>query len=189
MLPRSMYPDALAQAKRITVPECESCKAVWEDAEPHFRNIILALWNSDALPADSRVESMWRGFRESDGRRRARDVSSLMRSVDIGSTTREKIYPAQDPRFNLILRRVVRGLAAEHGLGSPISDESVVCDVMRWEVPPAFAAEFTWHTIAPDFFRYGYVALPDDSLHSFWLLQFSRSLLFFGAVTQATSEA
>ena len=50
-------------AMRITVSECTDCKKIWEDAEPHFRNILLGIWNAEALPVDSRVESMWRGLR------------------------------------------------------------------------------------------------------------------------------
>jgi hypothetical protein len=53
---------------------------------------------------------------------------------------------------------------------------------MRWQVPQALEEEFTWHTIAPNFFRYAYGSLQDDSLHSFWLLQFSKNLLFFGII-------
>lgn len=184
-----MYPDSLPQVKRITVPECDACKAIWEDAEPHFKNILLAIWNPDSLPTDNRVASMWRGFQQRDGKRRTRDLLSLIKSTTVGTTTRERIYPAQDPNFNLILRRIVRGLAAEHGLPSPLSDESVVCDVMRWEVPPAFVAEFSWHTIAPDFFQYAYTEAPDESLHSFWLLRFSKNLLFFGAVARMQGKA
>lgn len=178
----------MGDVKRITVPECKVCKAIWEDAEPHFKNLILAIWNADALPLDTRVASMWRGFQQCDGSRRARDVYELIKTGTVNGAAREWIYPAQDARFNLILRRIVRGLVAKHSFGTAVPDDSVVCDVMRWEVPPAFETDFTWHTIAPNFFRYAYALSPDASLHSFWLLHFSKNLVFFGAVNRTPAE-
>ncbi len=185
VLPKSIYPDSLPNAKRITVAECLDCKTIWEDAEPHFKNVILSIWNADILPSDSRVESMMRGFQAIDGQRRAKELLALIESAYIDGKKREKIYPAKDSRFNLILRRIVRGLIDEHKLGTSISDERVYCDVMLWQIPPAFEADLKWHVIADGFFRYAY-SMPDDaSMHSFWLLQFSKNLLFFGAVEPA----
>lgn len=95
---------------------------------------------------------------------------------------RIKIYPTEDDRFNLILRRIVRGLAHAHGLGTSIPDTRVKCDVMRWLVPPTFENEMAWHTIAPAFIEYGYKTVNDQEIHSFWLIRFSKQLLFFGRV-------
>lgn len=184
-----MYPDSLPEVRRITVSECTTCKMIWEDAEPHFRNILLGIWNSDALPTDNRVDSMWRGFHEKDGRRRASELHALFQPNRPGTPGREVIYPANDDRFNLILRRIVRGLAAEHAVGYAIPDAAVVCDVMRWEIPPAFETELVWHVIAPAFFSYTYVAGLEEPLHSFWLLRFARNLLFFGAVERHHRDA
>ena len=189
VLPRSIYPDSLPNAKRITVAECLDCKKIWEDAEPHFKNVLLAIWNSDALPSDNRVESMWRGYREKDGQRRAKELLVLIEQTQANGKKREMIYPAKDVKFNLILRRIVRGLCNEHDLGTSISDERVFCDVMLWSIPPAFEADFTWHRIADDFFQYTYSRPNDESMHSFWLLRFSRNLLFFGTVANELSKA
>lgn len=188
ILPKSMYPDSLPNAKRITVAECLACKAIWEDAEPHFKNILLSIWNSEALPSDSRVKSMWRGFQEKDGQRRAKELLELFVPAQADGKDREIIYPAKDPKFNLILRRIVRGLSDKHKLGTSISDERVFCDVMRWKIPPAFEADLTWRVIADDFFRYAYSRLNYESMHSFWLLRFSKNLLFFGTVTNEPSK-
>lgn len=189
VLPANIYPDGIPKVQRITVSECQSCKILWEDAEPHFRNILLGIWNSDSLPVDNRIDAMWRGFHAADGRRRAKELFDLIQPSRSTLRGREVIYPANDARFNLILRRIVRGLAAKHRIGHAIPDESVTCGAMIWEVPPAFASTFLWHVIAPDFFAYAYAANLEDSLHSFWLLQFSRHLLFFGAVERQKSGA
>lgn len=182
VLPANMYPDSMPAVQRITVAECEKCKMLWEDAEPHFRNILLGIWNADALPVDSRIDAMWRGFSAADGRRRAKELHALIEPRGPAAPEREVIYPAKDDRFNLVLRRIVRGLAASHQVGYAIPDHAVTCDAMLWEVPPAFEPDFRWHVVAPEFFRYAYATDLDETLHSFWLLRFSRHLLFFGAV-------
>ena len=183
ILPRSIYPDSLPNAKRITIPECIECKSIWEDAEPHFKNILISIWNSDTLPSDSRTNSMWRGFLEKDGQRRVKELLALIEPAQSDGKSREMIYPAKDLKFNLILRRIVRGLSNIHHLGTPITDRRVICDAMRWSIPPTFEDNLTWHVIADDFFRYTYSYFNDEPMHSFWLLQFSKNLLFFGTVS------
>lgn len=187
VFPRSIYPDALSGARRITVPECEACKALWEDAEPQFRNVIVSIWDPEVAPTDSRTSKLWRSFDKVDGRRRLRDLSALLRPEQVAGKSRAKIYPEEDERFCLILRRIFRGLSHEHGLGTAIPDSLVVCGVMRWLVPPSFEPEFTWHTVAPDFIAYGYARI--DPAHTFWLLRFSKHILFFGSVERVTGEA
>ena len=189
VLPANMYPDSMPGVHRITVAECEKCKLLWEDAEPHFRNILLAIWNSDALPVDNRVDAMWRGFSAADGRRRAKELHELIKPSGPASPGREVIYPAKDERFNLVLRRIVRGLAAEHRIGYAIPDSAVTCDVMLWEVPPAVRLELRWRVVAPDFFSYAYATNLDETLQSVWLLRFSQHLLFFGVVERQQSDA
>ncbi|TNJ36549.1 hypothetical protein FGF66_11795 [Chlorobaculum thiosulfatiphilum] len=172
----------MPEVQRITVAECEKCKKLWEDAEPHFRNILLGIWNPTVLPVDNRVDAMWRGFKSVDGRRRAKELLVLMKPSVSGVPGRFVIAPTEDARFNLILRRIVRGLAAVHKVGYAIPDAAVTCGVMRWEVPPAFESVLQWHIVAPDFFSYAYTKELDGKLNSFWQLQLSKQLHFFGVV-------
>lgn len=180
VLPRSMYPNTLPTAKRITVSECLECKKLWEDAEPHFRNIILSIWDSEMLPSDNRVASMLRSFKQLDGLRRA--TALLARIESTAGSERETIYPAKDPQFNLVLRRIVRGLCHEHQLETAVEDARVYCDVMRWEIPSEFEAMLTWNSISENLFRYAYAVINDDQINSFWLLHFSKHIVFFGVV-------
>jgi len=189
VIPQALYPVSLPQARRITVPECTDCKALWEDAEPHFRNIMIAIWDPDQIVKDNRYLSMQRSLLQCDGPRRLQDFLDRLVSVDTHTSERQMIYPAKEPWCNLILRRIIRGLCHFHGFGTAIADSRVRCDVMLWSVPEAFQPEFTWHEIAPGFFRYGYARVGDDCLHSFWLIRFSQHIEFFGAIEATESRA
>lgn len=101
---------------------------------------------------------------------------------------RDIIYPAKDPEFNLILRRIVRGLAYEHKLAEYVSDKQVFCDFMPYRIPPSFEAEMTWEAIAPDFIEYGYHLFEDETLHSFWVISFYGHIKFFGRVAKIGHE-
>ncbi len=181
---RALFPDNLPKAPRITVPECLTCKGLWDAAEPQFRNILVAIWNPEQLPIDSRAAKMWRSFEKS--KRLHREFIALMKPVGNLDDGRYTIYPAEDEDFSLILRRIVRGLAHWHGFDTAITDSRVSCDVMRWSIPPAFERKFTWHTIATDFISYTYKEIDDQYAQSFWLIRFSKQILFFGYVAQAS---
>jgi hypothetical protein len=188
VIPKSLYPDSLPNAQRITVPECMDCKALWEDAEPQFRNTMVAIWDPETVVEDSRWRKMQRSMSKCDGPRRYRDFIDLLVAQNTPKGKRHAIYPAKDPQCNLILRRIVRGLCHHHGLGSAIADSRVWCDVMQFSVPEAFRSEITWHELSPGFCTYGYTVLGDERFHSFWLIRFSNhAKSFCGAI--AAGEA
>jgi hypothetical protein len=137
VLSGSTYPKSLTSAPRITVPECLECKILWESAEPQFRNLLTGIWNSTALPEDSRTSKMMRSFQKCDGKKRACEVLKQIVNTQEGY----KIFPLKDECFNLILRRIVRGLSHHHGLESSVRDERVVCFPAKYEIPPAFRAQ------------------------------------------------
>ena len=156
VIPKNLYP---AETKAITVPECKECKAIWEDAEPHFRNIMMAIRDPEKVIKDDHFARMQRSFKKCDGPRRLKELLDLIVPASPPNQEREMLYPAENSAFNLILRRIVRGLCHVEKLGSPVADNRVRCDVIKCDVPEAFKPEFTWREIAPGFFRYGYVFL------------------------------
>lgn len=180
VIPKNLYP---AETQAITVPECDVCKAIWEDAEPIFRNIMMAIRDPEKVIKDDKHDRMQRSFNKCDGPRRLKEFLDLIVPAPPPNQGREMLYPAKDPAFNLILRRIVRGLCHVKELGSPVADKRVLCDVMKCEVPEGFKPDFKWSVIAPGFFRYGYVFLDSDDLHSFWLLRFYNHIEFFGYVS------
>ncbi|WP_296643532.1 hypothetical protein [Thiobacillus sp. 65-1402] len=120
---------------------------------------------------------MFRSFKQPDGRRRANDLLARIKSGE-----QEAIHPAKDSLFNLVLRRIVRGLCHKHQIETAVEDHRVHCDVMRWEIPQEFEAMLTWNSISDNFFRYAYAVINDHQINSFWLLHFSKHIMFFGVV-------
>ncbi|MDZ7862411.1 hypothetical protein [Acidovorax sp.] len=140
-------------------------------------------------PTDSRAQKLWRSFDQKDGYRRARELAGLFRAATVEGQSRTKIYPAEDEKFNLVLRRIVRGLSHHHGLATAVPDQFVQCEEMRYVVPPVFENEFSWHTIAQDFITYGFTALDDEKVKFVWLIRFSKHIVFIGRVRNASSDA
>lgn len=185
VISRNLFHEFLpVDTQRITVPECEKCKAAWEDAETHFRNVFVLIWDSLKLQNDRRLDKMRRSFQQPDGPRRWRDLVNQIVPANPPNGKREAIYPAKDPLCCMILRRIVRGLSHHHNLGSPIQDHLVEVGPMPYELPPAFEEEMTWHQLAPDFFKYGFCQIDDDDIRSFWVMFFSNHIRLFGVIFQ-----
>ncbi len=123
--------------------------------------------------------SMMRSFQKIDGKKRASEVLKQIVNTQEG----DKIFPLKDEGFNLILRRIVRGLSHHHELESEVRDERVVCVPAKYEIPPAFRAQITWHTISEGFFKYGYASVSESGVASFWDLRFSTHIRFYGVVS------
>ena len=164
VVPGCLYPPSKATSKvqRITVPACESCNKSWVDDEPHFRSVLLLA--GDATPV---VRELWEGktrrsFQQPDGERRRRDLAELLRPEG----ERHKIFPADDPRFMRVLRKVIRGLSHHHGLLTPVSDEQVWADVQRYPVADSLLEEMTRAHAEPDIIEYRFHRLKWDGMNS-----------------------
>lgn len=183
VISRSLYPDSLPNIQRITVPECPECKLIWERAESSFRNIMIAIWNPEQIEKDNRYEKMMRSFRKSDGHSRFRHFMNCLVSESSSDGERDLIYPIKDPEFNLILRRIIRGLCHYHKIGTAIADDRVFCHIMQFQIPESFKFDFCWHEISPGFCCYAYAIINDNNLHSFWLIRFSQHIEFFATIS------
>src|SRR5947209_1218849 len=57
VIPRSLYPSTVdSRVQRPTVPECAECKKAWQDAEAHFRAIVVMAGDPNA-----EVMELWNG--------------------------------------------------------------------------------------------------------------------------------
>jgi hypothetical protein len=126
-----------------------------------------------------------RSFRQSDGRRRFMDVWANMTAIQTPAGERHKIFPASDPRFLRVLRKIVRGLHYHHRLLSPIPDELVGADVVRVPIPKDITDSMPRYDFGPDIFEYQFETFDrfaEIPMMSGWLLTFFENRTFAGWV-------
>jgi len=184
VVPRGLYPPSKAgsRVQRITVPACSRCNSGWADDEPHFRTVLLLAGEANPI-----VRELWEGktrrsFLQPDGGRRRRHVAQLLIPVELPEGERHKIYPADDPRFMRILRKVIRGLCHHHGLLPVVSDDQVWADVQRYPIPSELFDEMTKAHAMPDIIEYRYSHVQADDIHSTWHLRFFERAAFYAIV-------
>lgn len=187
VFPKCLYPLSKANSKiqRLTIPACNECNNGWADDEAHFRD-VLAVAGDD--PNFSRNElfngTVLRSFEDVDGQKRIDDLLAIIKPVKVGNDQRRKIYPAEDERVLRVVRKVIRGLSYYHKLGSPIQDERIWVDVLRYSIPDEYVKTMQYHHREKDIADYLYSALDEDNLHSVWIIRFFESVIFVGLVSQ-----
>jgi hypothetical protein len=135
VIPRCMYPaNAAPQVQRPTVPECQRCKVAWQDAENHFRNVLVIAGEPNSAVMEQWEGPVLRSFGHSSGRRWLADLYEQMVEVDTPVGVQHKVYPARDPRVMLVVRKIIRGLAHYHDIGTAIPDSHVWADVLRYPI-------------------------------------------------------
>lgn len=186
VLQKSMYPEVNCEAvQRITVPECGRCKAIWQDAEDHFRSVIALA----AADLNKHADAQWDGpisrahRREEDGLQRQ---AELLKWVVANETPEGKEYVlhlAQIDKVLLVVRKMVRGLCRHHALATQVADHQVLA--MQYEDSPPPGAEAVEYNHVPGVFRYSYFHqhLERDAIHVSWLLTFYERVSFIGLVS------
>lgn len=184
IISKSLYPASTPnQIQRPTVPECERCKLIWTDAETQFRNVVVIA--GEANPA---VYEKWnvvlRSFDKPSGKKWLSDLWAEMVPISTEPLMRHKIYPHKDASVNLVLRKIVRGFSAYHGLGDCIPDDHVWVGYVPDALPQPVRAESLGFSLGNDFVQYGYVLLDDvPEVRSMWLLRFFGSRDFMGLIS------
>jgi hypothetical protein len=115
---------------------------------------------------------------------------SSPRPVDTPEGERHKIYPASDDRFLNVMRKVVRGLHYHHNLWSPVPDEMVYVDLLRFIVPNEFLDAMPIYHRKPDIFKYQFEVFDqfeDILMSSAWLLAFFENRKFIALVWKPDS--
>ncbi|CUS36004.1 hypothetical protein COMA2_200013 [Candidatus Nitrospira nitrificans] len=181
VVPRGLYPPSKvgSRVERITVPACSRCNSGWAD-EPHFRTVLVG--EANPIVRELREGKTRRSFLQSDGDRRRRHVAQLLMPVELAEGERHKIYPADDPRFMRILRKVIRGLCHHHGLLPVVSDDQVWADVKRYPIPSELLEEMTKAHVMPDIIEYRFSHVQADDIHSTWHLLFFERTPFYAIV-------
>lgn len=166
----------------LTVRAHKSCNGIWSDDEVHFRNVLLLAGEASATVNEVWSDETLPSFREADGRRRIRDLVQGMEPVEVGGEERHVIYPARDPAVLRVLRKIVRGLCYEHFDLTPVADEQIWVDVLKFQVPDSLRAEATYSHRDPSVVHYLRYAFPESHLHSGWLITFYERCEFIAIV-------
>lgn len=168
--------------QRITVPACSRCNNGWADDEPHFQTVLLLAGDANPIVRELWESKTRRSFLQPDGHRRRRDVDQLLIPVELSEGKRHKIYPADDPRFMRILRKIIRGLCHHHGLLPVVFDDQIWADVQRYHIPSEILEKMTKPPCDADIIEYRFEHVQTDDIHSSWHLRFFERTPFYAIV-------
>ena len=186
VLQKSLFPKSgFEKVQRITVPECISCKAIWEDSEDEFRSFIALA----AADVSSFAEQQWDGpisrahNRKEDGAQRMQGILSRIIEKQTSNGVEPRLMPHLSEKVNLTVRKMVRGLCHHHGLATNVQDHQVLTGMHPNE--PVSRSKRVVFDYLPGVFRYQYYALHrnNQSVHIHWLLTFYDHVSFLGMVS------
>ena len=186
VIPRCLYPrsKSASHVQRLTVDACVNCNNGWADDEAHFRNVLLLAGESNEVVREIWKTTAARSFVQPDGEKRLRDLIQQMKPVQLSGAERHMIYPGEDFRVMRVVRKVIRGLCCHHGLRSPVADNQVWADVLKYVVPQEFLDEMPIHHREKDVVEYRYLPLTYGDMESMWLLTFFEKRTFIGIVSK-----
>jgi hypothetical protein len=190
VFPKCLYPPSKSNSKvrRLTVPACRNCNSSWADDEAHFRNVlVLAGEAPNAARQELWGKTVLRSFDKFDGLKRVQDLIAIMKPVMVAGNERFMVFPANDDRVMHVVRKVIRGLCHYHKVVSPLSDQRIWADVLRYAVPQEFLDQMGYTHREHDIVEYRWQVLNDEGINSVWLITFFERLTFIGLVSMSGS--
>lgn len=188
VFPKCLYPLSKSQSKvqRLTVPSCRDCNRGWARDEAHFRNVLVISGEApNAARQELWVTSIRRSFDEVDGTRRVKDLVARMKPVTVAGRERHMIFPGQDKQVMRVIRKVIRGLCYHHNVLSPVSDQRVWADVLKYIVPQEFFDQMGYDHREQEIAQYRWQILNEDGINSVWLITFFERVTFIGLVSMS----
>ena len=110
----------------------------------------------------------------------------MLVTVKVHDEDRKMIYPARSAAVLRVLRKIVRGLAHHHGIGTAIPEDRVWVDVMKYSIPPDLLKAETFHHRDPEIFEYWFNETSEDGLSSLWFLKFYEKREFIATIASAS---
>jgi len=186
VFPKNLYPKSKSKSKiqRLTIPACNKCNNSWSDDEVHFRNMLVLAGDPSTIVKKELWETtIKRSFSQIDGFKRLKDLSERMKQVNIDGQKRNMVYPGDDQRVVRIIRKIIRGLSYYHGLVTPIAEDNIFVDVLKFEIPEEILEEIECHHRDKDIVEYRYQVFDQLDFHSGWLITFFRTVTFVGVIS------
>jgi len=187
VIPSCFYPEskATSRVQRITVRACRPCNDGWADDEAHAKHVLLLAGESNAA-----VQELWPSARRAmtvadDAKRRLFDVVARLVPTTIDGHERQVIYPGKDERVMRVIRKIVRGLSAHHGVEMAIPDDRVWADVVDPPPPPELLNGIELRHVERDVIEYWYDDSEHPTIQSVWFLRFFERRPFVDVVRRA----
>jgi hypothetical protein len=158
VVPRCFYPPskATSRVQRITIRACRPCNDGWADDEAHTKHVLLVAGEPNAAVQELWASALRAMTIHADGHRRLFDLAERLVPMTIDGRERHVIYPARDPRVVRVIRKIVRGLSAQHHIGTAVPDDRVWVDVLDPPPPPELLDSVELHHVERDIIEYWY---------------------------------
>lgn len=186
VIPNCMYlSDTDPIIQRPTVPECSECKKIWQDAENQFRNVMVIAGTPNRAVMEQWEGPITRSFKKPSAGKWIKALVNQMVAIKNKEGPIYKIYPANDPEFMLVIRKIIRGFCHYHGIATAVSDKRVWADILKYQIPPYIKKKMKWFNIGSELLEYAYEITNDKELniHSAWYLRFYEQREFVGCIT------
>lgn len=186
VFPSCLYPPSKSQSKvqRMTIPACDQCNNGWSDDEAHFRDLLVIAGDKpNAVRRELFQGPVKRSFEKADGKRRLEDLLSQMIPTKKESKDRYMVFPADDGRLMRVVKKAIRGLCAHHNIGSPVSEQRVWVDVLRYQILNEYFQSFKYHHREADIAEYWYSLVYEEGIESAWIIRFFETVVFIGLVS------
>lgn len=175
VIPKCLYPKNydFSNINLVTVPACRKCNNSFSDSEAHFRNIFTLISNPNNISREL-FKKVIRSLYKEDGKKRLSDILNVavIKNDDL------TIYPLKDEKVKVVIRKIIRGLCCFHSLLSPKTEQQIVVDFKKYNIPENFLKEMNYHHQGKDIIEWRYIVMNEKTFHSFWLLRFFKKVEF-----------
>jgi hypothetical protein len=96
------------------------------------------------------------------------------------------IFPGQDPRVLRIVTKSVRGLSYFHKVLFPLAEDQVQAGIVPFQIPEAFTDSMPYGERDPNVVRYWHTQFHEGEIHSAWLIQYFKKVMFIARVRRPT---
>ena len=126
-----------------------------------------------------------RSFNRFYGLKRVQDLIAIMKPSKIAYDEKFIIFPVKDKRVIRVIRKVVRGLCYYHKVVSPLSDERVWVDVLKYSFPQEFLKQMDYAHRERDIVEYRWGILNEEGISSVWIIKFFEQVTFISLVSMS----
>jgi hypothetical protein len=128
-----------------------------------------------------------RSFGKVDGLKRKQDLIAIMKPIMLAGNERFTVFPAKDERVIHVVKKVIRGLSYHHNIVSPLSDQRIWVDVLKYTIPQEFLDQMGYTHRERDIVEYRWEVLNYEEINSAWLITFFERVTFIGLVSMSES--